>query len=108
MHASLGARNDDIQKNFHNYMWRSCELIQPMDPCLCAKRHIESSFHQCGGAVELVHASLNVQRDPESSFHHCGGVVKLLHGIFSAGKDVGGSFLLLWRYCVASSCLFKC
>ena len=54
-----------------------------MHTCLCVRRHVESSFHQCGGPVKLVQASLKVRKDVERSFHH-------------------------WRFCEACSYQFEC
>ena len=46
--------------------------------CLCAKKDPESSFHHCGGPVQLAEASLSTRIYRESSFHHCGGAVNLV------------------------------
>ena len=43
---------------------------------LCARRHVESGFHHCGGPVKL--AETCARRDRESSFHRCGGSVNLV------------------------------
>ena len=44
--------------------------------CLCARKELESSFHDCGGPVKLVQARLCARKDLESSFHQCGGPVE--------------------------------
>ena len=36
---------------------------------LIARRHRESSFQHCGGAVKLVPACLSARNDQESTFH---------------------------------------
>ena len=43
---------------------------------LSARRHLESSFHHCGGSVKLVQACLCARKYRESSFHHYGGAQK--------------------------------
>ena len=41
-------------------------------------RHLESSFHHCGGPVKLVEAWLSARRRIESNFPNCGGSEKLV------------------------------
>ena len=38
----------------------------------------ESTFHHCGGPVNLVLGCLSARKDRESRFHLCGGLMKLV------------------------------
>ena len=53
---------------------------------LCARRHLESTFHHCGGSVKLVQACLYTRKARESCLHHCGGPVKHVEACLSAGE----------------------
>ena len=46
--------------------------MKHVHPCLTARNDRESSFHHCGGPVELEQGCLRVRGDLEISFHHCG------------------------------------
>ena len=74
--------------------------------CLYARKYRETSFHQCGGAVNLMLAFLSTRRNRESSFHHCGGPVKLLEAWLCTRRHLESSFHPLWRFCEAHTNLF--
>ena len=57
-----------------------------MQTCLCDRKDLESSFHHCGGPVQLVQACLSVRMELESSFDHCGGLLRLVPACLNAGK----------------------
>ena len=59
-------------------------VVNLVQPCLCARKHRESSFHHCGGSVKLVQACLSPRNHRESSFHNCGVSGKLLQVCLSA------------------------
>ena len=46
--------------------------MKHVQACLSARKDGESSFHHCGGLVNLVQACLSGRNDRENSFHHCG------------------------------------
>ena len=52
---------------------------------LSVRKDLESSFHHCGGPVNLVQAYLNTRKELESCFHHCGGPVMLVQAREYAG-----------------------
>ena len=60
--------------------------MKHVHPYLTARNDRESSFHHCGGPVELMQACLRARKSLESSFHHCGGSVKLMQACLCAGK----------------------
>ena len=53
-----------------------------MQACLGVKKVRESTFHHCGGPVNLVQGCLSARKERESRFHHSGGLVKLVPGEF--------------------------
>ena len=52
--------------------------MKHVQACLYATKDRESSFHDCGGPVELPEACFSARKYRESSFHHCGGAVNLV------------------------------
>ena len=50
--------------------------MKHVHPSLTARNDRESSFHHCGGPVELVQACLRAREDLEISFHHCVDLTK--------------------------------
>ena len=59
-HTCLFNASKGKKKKHFNCYSGSAKL---MHACLCVRRHNESSFHQYGGAVKLVQASLGVGKD---------------------------------------------
>ena len=67
-------------------LWRSCEPRAGLFKCQ------EGSREQF--SPKLVQAWLGAKKDRESSFHHCGGPVNLVRVFLSARKDRESSFHL--------------
>ena len=68
--ACLSARKH-IESSFHN-CGSPVKLVQV---CLCAGNTLQRRFNRRRGAVKHVQACLSATKDVESSFHHCGGPV---------------------------------
>ena len=68
---------------------RCCEARRGLFKC---QEDRESSFHQWGGAVNVVQSCLSARKDRERTFHHCGGAVNLVKACLRARKDRGISF----------------
>ena len=92
--ASLFCARKDRESSFHH-----CGgTVQLSEICLSARNDRESSFHHCGGSEKLVQACLCDKKYRESSFHYSGGAVQLAGGLFQCQEGTGKRFSSLWRF----------
>ena len=78
--------------------------VKQVQACFSANKDWESSFHHCGGPLQMVQTCLCAGNTLQRRFNRRGGVVKHVQACLRARKDGESSF----HNCAGGASLFIC